>query len=94
MSEQSPFAELGDAQLHYLKAQYLASLQLVDQTEATLKEQLAQLTESRKQVQALMVDLDAQIAAAAKPAAPVKTPAKPVKKPTTRRPTRRTPVNP
>ena len=36
----SPFADLDDAQLHYLKAQYLASLQMVDQTEAALKAQL------------------------------------------------------
>ena len=92
MADPSPFAELGDAQLHYLKAQYLASLQMVDQTEAALKAQLEQITKSRKQLQELMTDLDAQIAAAAKPDTPAKEPAKPPKKPTTRRPTRRQPV--
>lgn len=92
MADPSPFANLGDAQLHYLKAQYLASLQMVDQTEAALKAQLEQITKSRKQLQELMADLDAQIAAAARPATPAKEPAKPPKKPTTRRPTRRQPV--
>jgi len=92
MADPSPFADLGDAQLHYLKAQYLASLQMVDQTEAALKAQLEQIAKSRKQLQELMADLDAQIVAAAKPEAPAKPPAKPVKKPTTRRTTRRQPV--
>jgi len=97
MPEPSPFAELGDAQLHYLKAQYLASLQMVDETEVALKAQLEQVVKSRKQLQELMADLDATIAAAAAP--PPKTPAKPAatkkpaaKKPTTRRTTRRQPV--
>jgi cell division protein FtsB len=89
MADASPFADLGDAQLHYLKAQYLASLQMVDQTEAALKAQLEQITKSRKQLDELMAELDAQIAAAA---APTKTPAKPAKKPSTRRTTRRQPV--
>jgi hypothetical protein len=92
MADPSPFADLGDAQLHYLKAQYLASLQMVDQTEAALKAQLEQIAKSRKQLQELMADLDAQIVAAAKPEGPAKPPAKPVKKPTTRRTTRRQPV--
>ena len=94
MADPSPFANLDEAQLHYLKSQYLASLQLVDQTEAALKAQLEQLGKSRKQVQELMADLDAQIAAMETPEKPAKPPAKPVKKPTTRRPTRRTPVTP
>jgi hypothetical protein len=93
MADASPFADLGDAQLHYLKAQYLASLQMVDQTEAALKAQLEQITKSRKQLEELMADLDAQIAAAAAPTkTPAKTPAKPAKKPATRQTTRRQPV--
>ena len=95
MADPSPFANLGDAQLHYLKAQYLASLQMVDQTEAALKAQLEQIGKSRKQLQELMADLDAQITAASKPEVPAKTsPAKPTKKPTTRRTTRRRTVTP
>ena len=92
MADPSPFANLDEAQLHYLKSQYLASLQLIDQTEAALKAQLEQVGSSRKQAQELMADLDAQIAAGSAPEKPVKTRAKPVKKPTTRRTTRRQPV--
>ncbi len=91
MADPSPFANLDESQLHYLKSQYLSSLQLVDQTEAVLKAQLEQIVKSRKQVQELMADLDAQIAAASKPE-PAKPPAKPVKKPTRRPTPRKTPV--
>jgi Spy/CpxP family protein refolding chaperone len=94
MADPSPFANLDSAQLYYLKAQYLASLQMIDQTEAALKAQLDQVGKSRKQLQDLMADLDAQITTAETPETPAKPAAKPAKKPTPRRPTRRQPITP
>lgn len=69
MTEQSVFTPLDAAQLHYLKAQYLATLQLLEQTEATLKRQLEDVQKARKQVDEQMGRLDRQLDPPAKPAA-------------------------
>jgi hypothetical protein len=89
MAEPSAFAGLEPAQLHYLKAQYLASLQMLDQAEATLKAQLDEVAKTRKHVESLMHELDAQLTGEAKQPAP----AKPAAKPKPRRTTRRRTVN-
>ena len=94
MADQSTFADLDDAQLHYLKAQYLASLQMVDQTEAALKAQLDQVGKTRKQLRELMGELDVQLAATTTPKAPTKPAGKPEGKPAPRRTPRRRPVTP
>ncbi len=85
MADTSTFAHLDDAQLHYLKAQYLASLQMVDQTETTLKSQLDEIGKTRKQLQELMGELDAQLAGPTLPETPSKPATKPAVKPTLRR---------
>ena len=72
MADPSTFAHLDDAQLHYLKAQYLTSLQMVDQAETALKAQLDQIGKTRRQLQELMGELDSQITAATTPEAPPK----------------------
>jgi cell division protein FtsB len=69
MTEPSVFKDLGPAQLHYLKAQYLASVQLLDQTETALRAQLEQLTKARAQLESAMKQLDQHIDAPAKPSA-------------------------
>jgi hypothetical protein len=93
MSDQPTFAALDDAQLHYLKAQYLASLQLVDQAEAGLRAQLDQIGKTRKQITELMAELDAQLGAGAPAGGPAKPTRKPVGKPTPRRsPRKRAPT--
>jgi hypothetical protein len=61
MTEQSVFTDLGPAQLHYLKSQYVVSLQLLDQTEQTLKAQLEEVERTRGQLQRLLRELDRQI---------------------------------
>jgi hypothetical protein len=70
MADQSAFVDLDDAQLHYLKAQYLASLQMVDQTEAALKAQLEQVGSARKLLQGLMQEIDGRLAGDAAPSRP------------------------
>ena len=72
MADQSVFASLDPSQLHYLKAQYLASLQLVDQREATLKQQLEDLTTARKQLHELMGQLDRHLSGGASKAGGVR----------------------
>ena len=91
MADQSTYPNFDDAQLHYLKAQYLAALQMVDQTETALRAQLDQVGKTRKQLQELMGELDVQLAGATTPEAPSKPAGKPARKPTPRR-TRRRPV--
>jgi cell division protein FtsB len=77
MSEQSVFTQLDAAQLHYLKAQYIATLQLLEQTEATLKQQLEDVQKARKQVDDQMSQLDRHLETpAAKPAPQRKTTAR------------------
>jgi cell division protein FtsB len=83
VADPSAFAGLEPAQLHLLKAQYLASVQVLDQTEAALKAQLDQVAKARKQVEALMDELDGQLAGEAKPEARTTSARKP--KPATRR---------
>ncbi len=61
MAEQSVFKDLGPAQLHYLKSQYLASHDLLDQAEARLKAQLEQLTKARQELERLSRELDTHI---------------------------------
>jgi cell division protein FtsB len=73
MSEQSAFTQLDAAQLHYLKAQYLATVQLLDQTEATLKQQLEDVQKARKQVDEQMRRLDSQLEPPTKKSAQAKT---------------------
>ena len=89
MADESAFADLDDAQLYYLKAQYLASLQMVDDTETTLKAQLDQIVKTRKQLRELMGELDAKLAGETTPTTPSP---KPAVKPTPRRTTRKRPV--
>lgn len=85
MAGESAFAGLDPAQLHYLKAQYLASVQLLDQTEAALKAKLTDLGKTRKQVEELMAELDAQLTGEPEQPAPAKPAAKPKPTRTTRR---------
>ena len=80
MSTPSAFSDLGESQLHYLKSQYLAALQMVDQTEAVLKAQLAEAAKARKQLEEQMQHIDQQLDAASAPKQPA-TPAKPTTKP-------------
>jgi hypothetical protein len=54
----SVFGDLSPAQVHFLKSQYLASLEMLDQEEADLKSQLAGLAKARVKVEELMRDLD------------------------------------
>jgi cell division protein FtsB len=61
MTEPSVFKDLDPAQLYYLKAQYLASQQVLDQSEKALKDQLEALTKARAQLGALMRALDHHI---------------------------------
>lgn len=91
MADPSAFAGLDDAQLHYLKAQYLTSLQMVDETETALKAQLVQIVTTRKQLQDLMGELDAKLAGETTPKKPTE---KPAVKPTPRRAPRKKPVTP
>ena len=58
MTEESAFADLEPAQLHYLKSQYVLSEQLLEQTEQTLKQQLKDVERAQKQVRDLMRQLD------------------------------------
>ena len=85
MADPSAFVGLEPAQLHYLKAQYLASLQLLDQTETALKAQLDEVAKTRKQVASLMQELDVQLTGEANQPAPAKPPTKPKPTRTTRR---------
>ena len=87
VADPSTFAGPEPAQLHYLKSQYLASMQMLDQAEAALKAQLDQLAKTRKQVEELSKELDAQLAGGTKPQSPAKPAAKP------RRTTSRATVN-
>jgi hypothetical protein len=66
MTEESVFTGLGPAQLHYLKSQYVVSLQVLDQTEQTLRAQLEEVERTRGQLQGLMRELDGQIEPQAK----------------------------
>jgi cell shape-determining protein MreC len=66
MTEESVFTGLGPAQLHYLKSQYVVSLQVLDQTEQTLKAQLEEVERTRGQLQELMRELDGLIEPQAK----------------------------
>jgi phage shock protein A len=61
MAGESVFKELGPSQLHYLKSQYLASHDLLDQTEAALKAQLEQVTKARHELERLSRELDSHI---------------------------------
>ena len=61
MAEKSVFQELGPSQLHYLKSQYLASHDLLDQAEASLKAQLEQVTKARHELERLSRELDSHI---------------------------------
>jgi hypothetical protein len=92
MAEESAFADLDDSQLYYLKEQYLASLQMVDDTETTLKAQLDQIVKTRKQLQEMMRELDARLAGETSPTTPSKPTPKPAVKPTPRQTTRKRPV--
>ena len=95
MSTPSAFSDLGQSQLHYLKSQYLAALQMVDQTEAALKAQLAEAAKARKQLEEQMQHIDQQLDDASTPTQPA-TPAEPATKPkpTSRPRTRRRSVTP
>lgn len=66
MSERSLFADLGPAQLHYLKSQYIASLQVVDQTEQALKAQLEEVGRARSQLEEQLRELDRELEPPAK----------------------------
>jgi len=59
----SPFSDLSAAQLHYLKSQYLTSLEMIDQTETALRTQLDDVAKARTQVEELMQQLDHDLAA-------------------------------
>jgi hypothetical protein len=61
MAEESVFKELGPSQLHYLKSQYLASHDLLDQAEAALKAQLEQVAKARHELERLSRELDSHI---------------------------------
>jgi hypothetical protein len=61
MAEQSVFKDLGPSQLHYLKSQYLASHDLLDHAEASLKAQLEQVTKARQELDRLSRELDTHI---------------------------------
>ena len=86
MSTPAAFSDLGPSELHYLKSQYLAALQMVDQTEAALKAQLAEAAKARKQLEELMQQVDHQLDASTpkQPATPAPKP-KPTSRPRTRR---------
>jgi len=92
VADQSAFADLDEAQIHYLKAQYLASLQMVDGTETALKAQLDQIVKTRKQLQELMGELDAKLAGETPARTPSKFTPKPAVKPASRRTPRKRPV--
>jgi uncharacterized protein involved in exopolysaccharide biosynthesis len=63
----SAFAALDLAQLHQLKSQYLAALQIVDQAETDLKGRLDEVGQARKQLEDLMQQLDAELASSDSP---------------------------
>jgi hypothetical protein len=78
----SVFGGLPPAQLTYLKSQYLASLQMLDQSEASLKAQLEAVSQARAQLLKHLKELDQHLEGPARPGAGSR--ARPARTPTRR----------